>query len=61
MRRGRRSDVLGEVAVGVGAAVAVELPHAADLLDEVEVEVGGDQLRLLLGARGEKVPRGSTK
>ena len=36
-----------DLVVGVGAAVAVERPAVADLLDLVEVEVAHDQLRLV--------------
>src|SRR6478736_927533 len=45
------AEILGlfgdQVFVGVGAAVAVEGPAVADLLDLVEVEVAHDQLRLV--------------
>src|SRR5688572_11895192 len=38
---------LGEAVVGVRTAVAVELPPVADLLQQVEVEVADDQLRVV--------------
>ena len=48
--------------VGLGPAVAVELPDAPDLLDHVEVHLGHDELVLVLGRRrARKLPRGSTK
>src|SRR6266568_2091018 len=40
----RMLDVLDQVAVEVGPAIAIELPRVADLGDEVEVEVGDDEL-----------------
>ena len=40
-------------AVRVGAAVAEELPGPADLLDHVEVELGDDELVLVLAAARE--------
>ena len=42
-----RVSCLDQVAVGVGAAVAVERPAVADELDLVHVEVAHDQLRLV--------------
>jgi hypothetical protein len=41
-------------AVGVGAAVAEELPGAADLLDQIEVEVGHHELVLVLAGAARK-------
>ena len=48
-------------AVGVGTAVAIELPHAPDLFDHVEVHLGDDELVLSSDAVARKLPRGSTK
>src|SRR4051812_47028535 len=48
-------DVLYQVAVGVGPAVAEELPGLAHLVDERQIEVGDDQLVLVLGADGDEV------
>src|SRR5262245_61723576 len=45
-----RLTVFGEDAVRVGAAVAEELPRAANLLDHVEVELADDQLVLVFAA-----------
>jgi hypothetical protein len=45
--------LLNQGAVGVGATIAEELPGAADLLDQIEVELGHHQLVLILGAAGD--------
>src|ERR1044071_4606455 len=39
-----RMSVLDQGAVGVGAAIAIELPGPANVLDHVEIERGEDQL-----------------
>src|SRR6266511_5585611 len=41
--------------VSLRAPVAEELPHAADLLDHVEVHLGGDQLILVLRADRQEI------
>src|SRR5215813_6315338 len=43
-----RMSVLYQGAIGVGAAIAEELPGAADFLDYVEIERRDDQLILVL-------------
>src|SRR5688572_3897804 len=50
--------VFGDVAVRLRAPVPVELPVRADLRDEVEVEVGHDQLVLVAAADREDLPVG---
>ena len=42
-------------AVGVGPAIAIELPDAPHLFDHVEVHLGDDQLVLVLGAHRQEV------
>ena len=42
-------------AVGLGPAIAIELPDAPDLFDHVEIHLGGDQLVLVLGCHREEV------
>src|SRR5690349_20446597 len=49
---------LDHVAVGLGAAIADELPGVAHLADHVEVEVGHDDLVLVAAAGGEELAFG---
>src|SRR5687768_16677181 len=48
-------ELLDHVAVRLGAAVAVELPDAADFLDQVEVHLGADELVVVFRRGGEEV------
>ena len=49
---------LDDRAVGLGAAVAEELPGVADLADQVEVEVGDDDVVAVAAADGEHLAAG---
>src|ERR1700716_3478674 len=58
VRTGISSQVLaggqsraGQIGVGVRAAVPVERPRVAHLVDEAEVQVPDDQLAVVTGAR----------
>src|SRR5438876_12322404 len=50
------SSRFDHVAVHVGTAVAVELPRVADLANQVEVEIGHEQLLLLLRRLRDDLP-----
>src|SRR6185295_2230305 len=50
-----RMSVLDQCSVGVGAAIAEELPGPADLLDHVEIERGDQQLVLVLARGGQEL------
>src|SRR5262245_30731657 len=53
-----RMSVLDQRAIGVGAAIAEELPGPADLLDQIEIERRDQQLVLVLaGARDDLAAR----
>src|ERR1041385_5767173 len=43
-----------QTGVRLGPAIAEELPHVADLADLVEIQLGGDELRLVARRRGER-------
>jgi len=51
----------GQVFVHLGAAVAEELPNAADLFDHREVEVSDDQLVAILAADRQEIAPGIDK
>src|SRR6516165_8668019 len=49
-------QLLGQLAVGLGPAVAEELPGVADLADLVEVEVGDQHLVFAVRSLGDDLP-----
>src|SRR5512144_1613026 len=50
------SSQLHQLVVGLRTTIAEELPRVSHLTDLVEVELGGDQLRLVTRCGGEELP-----